>query len=516
MFKGANIFSTSLTLVLGLNFLFSLALVLIFINFSSSLTSDNTQLISELTAIETRANEYSERLHGIESINEKSLALIEEVKDELDTLKKDILVQEGEIFQRYQNFNNSTALIDDSVLAVAELPQVSHGFDPFTPYVIGDVSGQQVSAQVVEDPPIPLAQQSVDDGIGKAPTDLNLRRVYYGTNRHKAEDAISHWAFGPDRGSELLLGFTDISIPKNRIAGTIDRPERWNFLSIPLPIKESESIEKHFVEYETKELSESEFKKEVAKAAVSEAAEKSAIIYIHGFNNTFQDAMFRAAQLGEDLKFDGLVFAFSWPARGGVNDYVTDLDSAWLAVEYLDQFLDLIAEEDDIKKVHLIVHSMGNALLSHLVQRNGTRLSKQQGKLIDQLILAAPDIDREVFREVSEHFKRHSEAVTLYASSADIALHVSEQIRGEYPRAGDVPDAGPLIIDGIDTMDVSVVESGLFGLKHSTYGDSDQVINDVIQRIRKFDQPPHKRITNVVQIEIPNVGIYYKFAPVAR
>ncbi|MFK7868465.1 MAG: alpha/beta hydrolase [Roseobacter sp.] len=168
------------------------------------------------------------------------------------------------------------------------------------------------------------------------------------------------------------------------------------------------------------------------------------------------------------------------------------------------------------ESVHLIVHSIGNALLSHLMEQAGTRLSTRQKAGIDQLILAAPDIDRAVFEQVSQHFKRHSKAVTLYASSTDIALHVSETIRAAYPRAGDVPEDGPITVEGVDTMDVSLVESGLFGLKHSSYGDNDRVINDVIARIKGFHLPPDKRLTDVELLTASNGSGYYKFKNVKR
>ncbi|MEM8970799.1 MAG: alpha/beta hydrolase [Pseudomonadota bacterium] len=363
-------------------------------------------------------------------------------------------------------------------------------------------------------PPLRLLEADRDGNI--LPEDLLLRRVYYGTNRRKTDDVTSHACFGRERGKALVLGYTDVSIPKDRIPGTIDRPERLRIWKIPLPIREKEDIKKHFVEYATKELSEEEFKAEISNAAQRSEAGYSAMVYIHGFNNSFQQAMFRAAQLGEDLKFDGLVFGFSWPARGGVLNYLTDLDSARLAVRHLDRFLSIIGEEPNIQTVHLIAHSMGNELLANLVERAGTALSERQGMFIDQLILAAPDVDREAFEQVSEHFMRHSTNVTLYASSKDIALNVSENIRAAYPRAGDVPSDGPLVVDGIDTMDVSAVESGLFELKHSTYGDSDRVINDVLQRMGGIGKPADKRFTDVERVNTPEGGFYYKFKPVRR
>ncbi|MEL6648848.1 MAG: alpha/beta hydrolase, partial [Pseudomonadota bacterium] len=282
---------------------------------------------------------------------------------------------------------------------------------------------------------------------------------------------------------------------------------------LPLPLRQEEDIKKHFMEYATKELTVDAFKAEIKSAAKNNS---SALVYIHGFNNSFQQAMFRAAQLGEDLSFDGHVFAYSWPARGGVRNYLTDMDSARLAVTHFDVFLDRIVENTGIETLHVIAHSMGNAVFSSLVERGGTKFSKRPGKFINQLILAAPDIDREVFEELAGLFRAQSEEVTLYASSRDMALQASETLHASYPRAGDVPGIGPLVIPGIDTMDVSAVETGLFSLKHNSHSDTDQVLNDVMARINGAGVPPDKRITNVRRVPHALGMHYFRFDPVKR
>ena len=93
---------------------------------------------------------------------------------------------------------------------------------------------------------------------------------------------------------------------------------------------------------------------------------------------------------------------------------------------------------------------------------------------MSRLVLTAPDIDADVFRDLAESVKRATSHVTLYASSADLALTASKHANG-FRRAG---DATPLtIVPGIDTVDASTLATDFLG--HSYFGDHVSVISDI-------------------------------------
>ena len=93
--------------------------------------------------------------------------------------------------------------------------------------------------------------------------------------------------------------------------------------------KASEDPTRHFTIGELTSLSREAFiasvKGEMGRA---ETFRGHCFVYVHGYRNTFEDAIFRTAQLAADMKFDGGIFAFSWPSQGTVAGYLTDRDAA--------------------------------------------------------------------------------------------------------------------------------------------------------------------------------------------
>jgi esterase/lipase superfamily enzyme len=108
-----------------------------------------------------------------------------------------------------------------------------------------------------------------------------------------------------------------------------------------------------------------------------------------------------------------------------------------------------------------------------------------------EIILAAPDIDADVFRDqLAPALAQAGERVTLYASSKDLALRASKEVHG-YARAGDSGD-GIVVIEGIDTIDASNVDDSI--LAHSFFVVSLPVIRDIAELVRK-QLPPKSRET---------------------
>ena len=113
----------------------------------------------------------------------------------------------------------------------------------------------------------------------------------------------------------------------------------------------------------------------------------------------------------------------------------------------------------------------------------------EESALFNQIILAAPDIDAEIFcRDLAPALTRSSNRVTLYASSNDQALAASKKVHG-YARAGD-SGTGLVVLPGIETIDVSMLDTNLLG--HSYYGSSNPILADIRQLI-EFALPAAQR-----------------------
>ena len=292
--------------------------------------------------------------------------------------------------------------------------------------------------------------------------DVQVVDIFYGTNRKGKLSRTGIAEYSGERSEELKMGSLKVSIPKSHKPGKVERP--W------LKIFENDS--KHFVLLGTHELSRSEFDSQVKNKA--NQSEKTAMIFVHGFNVTFENAAFSVAQMAHDMDFPGVPFLFSWPSNGKVLDYVSDTNSARSSAEYLAEFIQRIDQLKTFDRVNIVAHSMGNlatitALRDHLSQ------AELSGG-IHSLVMAAPDVDVKEFKTAMKLFPKIG-STTIYASDGDKALKVSQSLNG-FDRLGLIGDHGIATFkNGIDSIDASLV-GGIDLLKHSVHS-AGKVLKDI-------------------------------------
>jgi esterase/lipase superfamily enzyme len=251
--------------------------------------------------------------------------------------------------------------------------------------------------------------------------------------------------------------------------------------------------------------SESEFYNEAARA-VKASRNKEAFVFVHGFNVAFRDAVYSTAQLAYDLEFSGAAILYSWPSNSSLLDYVGDLNNNDWTVPHLKSFLESLASRIGASTVHLIAHSMGNRALSNALAQIATAQASQFRPHFRQVVLTAPDIDVDTFKALAVSLKSTADRVTLYASANDRALRTSKALNG-YPRAGDV-SGQVVIISGVDTIDVSAVDTDFIG--HSYYGDLKSLLSDIFSLLSD-GKPPGQRFG--LQEIIVAAGTYWRFRP---
>jgi esterase/lipase superfamily enzyme len=286
----------------------------------------------------------------------------------------------------------------------------------------------------------------------------------------------------------LKYGSCEVSIPIYHVKGELEAPSIWRF-------EFREDPEKHVVLLSVKEAEPDRFYSEL-QTRVAESAKREAFVFIHGYNVTFEDAARRAAQLSYDLQYDAAPILYSWPSAGSTAKYIQDEQNVEWTVPHLRHFLSEVRSRSGANVVNLIAHSMGNRALVNAVQ---TLPAEPNGPRFQQIVLAAPDIDREVFAGLAQKVIELSQRVTLYSSSNDEALVASKTVHG-YPRLGD--STSPIFIhQGIDTIDVSAVKTDFLG--HSYYGDSKTVLDDLVTLLKEGVAPPRK----LKQLTTP--GVYW-------
>ncbi|MFO7906356.1 MAG: alpha/beta hydrolase [Pirellulaceae bacterium] len=147
-------------------------------------------------------------------------------------------------------------------------------------------------------------------------------------------------------------------------------------------------------------------------------------------NVTFEGAARRTAQIAHDVQFEGAPIFFSWPSQGGLLKYTVDANNVEWAVPHLRQFLVDVTRRSGATAVNLVAHSMGNRALTSALRELELQLGAESA-LFNQIILAAPDVDAEIFRrDLAPALVRSARHVTLYASSNDQALATSKKVHG--------------------------------------------------------------------------------------
>lgn len=366
-------------------------------------------------------------------------------------------------------------------------------------------------------PPPPAAGPTTPAPIGYPPaanghdSKFDVVPVFFGTDRVVEADP-ARLRYGSDRAHKLQLGRAMITVPTVHKVPQIERP--W-VVEIPYfkvkVYEEKEDPAKHFTVQEIGALSEQQLLALVKQRLAKSASFKDhAFVFVHGFNTSFDNALYRTAQIAYDLKFDGAPFVYSWPSGGKVASYTYDRGSAEAAEPQLAEFLDLVVKKSGAKSISLIAHSMGNEILLRVLER--ARPVAPPGVVISQVILAAPDVDRDKFANIAKQITNFAKGVTLYAASNDRALGYSARFWGGVPRAGDVPTSGPMIVKGVDTIDVTAVSTDALGLNHSGYAENPELLNDVRALIQKGVRPPDKRIKNLLTIQSAG-GTFWRYPP---
>jgi esterase/lipase superfamily enzyme len=211
---------------------------------------------------------------------------------------------------------------------------------------------------------------------------------------------------------------------------------------------------------------------------LSQSGRTRVMLFIHGFRNTFEDAVRRAITTATDVGYPGIVLVWSWPADGRVSNYMRDEDNARLTEFIMPTFIAKLLPRTEFTKLDLLAHSMGTRIalkLLHALQEDRERAK------IDQVVLAAPDETRDIVRFVmSGPASQLGRMRTLYAAAYDWPLRVSSWLHGN-DRAGLAGD-DLLVLRELDSIDATAAERsfwGIFTLSHAHVFDVPKAIADL-------------------------------------
>src|SRR3954447_16338625 len=226
---------------------------------------------------------------------------------------------------------------------------------------------------------------------------------------------------------------------------------------------------------------------------------RQVLVFIHGFNNRFEDAVFRFAQLAHDSNAPVVPVLFTWPSRGSVLAYGYDRESTAYSRNALEQLLIAIARDPAVGEISILAHSMGNSLALETLRQMAIRDGRVAPK-IRNVLLAAPDVDvdlaREAIVDMGPRAKRPS--FTLFVSQDDRALAVSRRVWGSEARLGAInPDQEPyrtqLEQAEINVLDLTKLRAG-DALHHGKFAESPEVVQLIGKRLAEGQSVSGSRI----------------------
>lgn len=340
------------------------------------------------------------------------------------------------------------------------------------------------------------AMYSEPPAFEKASKNYAVMNIFFATDRKEEEGRDIKTRFGSQRG-EIKYGTTQVSIPRDHRMGEIESRSIWK-------LEFRDDPEKHVVVLDISTIDKSSFFKKISKK-VTESDKKSAFIFVHGYNVTFEDAAKRTAQMSYDLGFSGAPVFYSWPSHGSMPKYPFDEENIQWAQTNIELFLTDFAQKSQSKNIYLIAHSMGNRALTRayiaVINKNPDLKSR-----FTEIILAAPDIDADIFkRDIAPAMVKTGTPVTLYASSEDIPLKASKKFHGGYPRAGD-SGRNLMVLSGVESIDATNVETEFLG--HSYFADERSVISDMFYILNESLRASQRAGLNAVSSA---KGVYWVF-----
>jgi esterase/lipase superfamily enzyme len=161
------------------------------------------------------------------------------------------------------------------------------------------------------------------------------------------------------------------------------------------------------------------------------------LIFVHGFNTRFEEAVYRFAQIVHDARVDVAPVLFTWPSGGNVTDYVYDRDSAVYSRDAFEAVLQGLVKDPNVDSISILAHSMGNYLAIESLRQMAIRNRGLSPKIRD-VMLASPDIDIDVFRrQIAEIDAGPRPAqFSLFISRDDRALGLSSFLARDSTRLG--------------------------------------------------------------------------------
>lgn len=229
---------------------------------------------------------------------------------------------------------------------------------------------------------------------------------------------------------------------------------------------------------------------------------RDVIVFIHGYNTSFDEALFALNDIHHYSGRYGVPIAYTWPSDdGNIFGYFRDQGSADYTVYHLKQFLRTLMDMPDLRKIHVIAHSLGtqtttSALREILIEYRAAGHNPLEKFKIENLIMAAPDLDYGIVtqRLVAEQFGTAFGRITVYTNASDRALSVSNilhsGIRFGKLLPGQEETREKDIFESVENVNFITVKGGSGGFfNHGYFTKNPATLSDIITLITNPSDP---------------------------
>ncbi|MBB3901321.1 esterase/lipase superfamily enzyme [Methylobacterium brachythecii] len=197
-----------------------------------------------------------------------------------------------------------------------------------------------------------------------------------------------------------------------------------------------------------------------AASAFSQSAfGRDVLIYVHGYRESFESAAVSAAMLSDGIRFRGASALFTWPSAAATFDYGYDRESAMWSRDGFEDLLKALASSPSGGRINIVAHSMGTLLTLETLRMLRAEAGEAAMSRINAVVLAAPDIDIDLFTNGVERMGPDVHKITVISSTNDRALELSGVLAGG-TRAG-AADRDRLEALGVRVADASDYGGGL-------------------------------------------------------
>ncbi|MEP1425846.1 MAG: alpha/beta hydrolase [Tateyamaria sp.] len=315
--------------------------------------------------------------------------------------------------------------------------------------------------------------------------------VFIATSRASSEDPAEF--FSGKRVSGLNFASVEVSVPPTHRKGEIETPSR-----APADPR------RHFVLNHPRNFHDRRnFQQQLSEYLMTLPPERRKIlVFVHGYNTNMTSAILQASQFVEDSGYSGVPLLFSWASNAKTLEYVYDINSALVARDHLVSMFETV-NLPAVLEYDVVAHSMGTFLVMEASRQIVLTTGLNPTRKLKNVVLAAPDIDVDLFGEQIKLFPKDQRNIIVLVSKDDKALRASRRVAGGVTRLGQASatDISRLGVTAIDLSDVEDEKT----LSHSKFKDSPEVVQQIGEALKNgnsFNGAPSLSIGQAIAVGV--------------